>query len=216
MGSPFAKDVAGLDIGGAFAKAVILYDQSILSSAVVPIGQDSGLAACKALDRALAKANTSRENIKHLVTTGKGAVHLKSPDQVVGNNACITRGISYLSRPVRTVIDLGERTIRAFRFMPKAMEHEFPVNGCTEVPLSAEARGENIAAAVCDLLERIGFEPVCALVGGRAKDPVVIQAVKGTLTQALFIPDDPQTVAALGAALIAEDTLLSPARLSDR
>jgi activator of 2-hydroxyglutaryl-CoA dehydratase len=208
MGSLFANEVGGLDIGGAFAKAVIFYDQSILGSAVLPVGGNPGNAARRALDQALAKADTSLENIKCIVATGKSAAHFKNPKQFVETHLCIGRGLSYLSRSIRTVVDFGERAIRGFRFIPRGMEWKFSIEDYTEQPLPPAARGGDIAAAVSGILALIGFEPVCALVGGGAKDPDMIHALQRLIADTCFIPDEPRTVAALGAALIAEDTLL--------
>jgi hypothetical protein len=63
MGSPFAREVACLDLGGAFTKAVFFFDWSILPSAVVPTNPDPRAAAREALDQALVKVPTAMEDI---------------------------------------------------------------------------------------------------------------------------------------------------------
>jgi predicted CoA-substrate-specific enzyme activase len=62
-----------------------------------------------------------------------------------------------------------------------------------------------LAAKVQSLVERLGYEPDCALVGGGAKNVGLVSSIKGILGFNITIPEEPQIVAALGAALIAEE-----------
>jgi len=128
---------------------------------------------------------------------------------VVENALCIARGLSYLSRSVRTVVDLGEQSIRIFRFSPKGLEPELLVWDYKEFALSDRRCDIDISTAVSDHLDRVGFEPLYALVGGGTANPSLMKAFRDFLAEDLFIPRDPRSVAALGAALIAEDTLTS-------
>lgn len=70
-----------------------------------------------------------------------------------------------------------------------------------------------MAAKIQSLVERIGFEPDCALVGGGAKDIGLVQSVEKRLGSVL-VPQEPQIVAALGAAIIAEEKVASPRPVS--
>ncbi len=78
------------------------------------------------------------------------------------------------------------------------------------------ARGEKrddilraIHAAVADrtqgLAGRVGLEPEVTLSGGVAKNKGVVRALEDRLEFKMNIPQEPQTVGALGAALIARD-----------
>ncbi len=60
-----------------------------------------------------------------------------------------------------------------------------------------------LAAKVQSLVERLGFEPDLALVGGGAKNIGLVKSIEGGRGIKALIPDEPQLVAALGAALIA-------------
>jgi len=66
-----------------------------------------------------------------------------------------------------------------------------------------------IHAAVADrtraLMGRVGVEPEVVMTGGVAKNQGVVQELSDRLGQKLHIPEEPQTVGALGAALIARD-----------
>jgi len=60
-----------------------------------------------------------------------------------------------------------------------------------------------LAAKVQNLVERMGIEMDCALIGGGAKDVGLIRSIEEALGVSLLVPGEPQLVAALGAALIA-------------
>jgi predicted CoA-substrate-specific enzyme activase len=60
-----------------------------------------------------------------------------------------------------------------------------------------------LAAKVQGLVERIGFEPECALVGGGAKNIGLVRDIEKRLAVSVLVPEEPQIAAALGAALIA-------------
>ena len=51
----------------------------------------------------------------------------------------------------------------------------------------------------------MGLEMDCALVGGTGKDIGLIRSIEEKLVLSLLVPEEPQIIAALGAALIAEE-----------
>ncbi len=55
------------------------------------------------------------------------------------------------------------------------------------------------------MVKRVGIIPPTAFAGGVAKDAGVRRALERELGQALWVPEEPQIVGALGAALIARD-----------
>ncbi len=62
-----------------------------------------------------------------------------------------------------------------------------------------------LAAQIQSLVERIGLERKCAIVGGGAKDIGLVRRLEEALGLELLVPEEPQIVAALGAALIARE-----------
>lgn len=66
-----------------------------------------------------------------------------------------------------------------------------------------------LAAKIQSLVERVGFEPDCAVVGGGAKDIGLVRSLEESLTSKLLLPEEPQIVTALGAALLAEEKAAS-------
>jgi len=68
-----------------------------------------------------------------------------------------------------------------------------------------------LAAKAQSMVERVGLEPDCAVVGGGAKDIGLVKSIEESLGCQLLLPKEPQIVAALGAALIAEEKI-SPSK----
>jgi len=66
-----------------------------------------------------------------------------------------------------------------------------------------------IAMKIINLLERIGSEGEIAITGGGAKDVGLIMTLEEKIGTKLLIPQDPLLTAALGAAIIAQERLLS-------
>jgi predicted CoA-substrate-specific enzyme activase len=62
-----------------------------------------------------------------------------------------------------------------------------------------------LAAKIQGLVGRLGFEPDCALVGGGAKNIGLVKSIEERLGVSVLIPQEPQIIAALGAATVAEE-----------
>jgi len=80
--------------------------------------------------------------------------------------------------------------------------------GATTEDILAGVHGA-LAAKIQNLVERLGIEPDCALVGGGAKDIGLVKSIREGLGRSLLVPEEPQIVAALGAALLAEEKAAS-------
>ena len=72
---------------------------------------------------------------------------------------------------------------------------------------------EEIVAGICQAIarrvgamaRRVGVEPPVVFAGGVAKNVGVVHALEEILGQELIVPEEPQVVGALGAALLARD-----------
>jgi activator of 2-hydroxyglutaryl-CoA dehydratase len=81
--------------------------------------------------------------------------------------------------------------------------------------LSQEVRKEDLlagihralAAQINSLAERMGVEQDVAMVGGGARDVGLVQALKEIRGHDILVPPRPHITAALGAAIIAMETL---------
>jgi predicted CoA-substrate-specific enzyme activase len=60
-----------------------------------------------------------------------------------------------------------------------------------------------LAAKIQTMVARVGLEPECAAVGGGANDIGLVRALEASLGCRLLVPEEPQIVAALGAAILA-------------
>ena len=61
----------------------------------------------------------------------------------------------------------------------------------------------SLATQIYSLVERIGMENECALIGGGAKNIGLVRSLEELMGITLVIPEEPQVVAAYGAALLA-------------
>jgi len=109
------RGVIGVDIGSTFAKAVVLSNSSILSWAIVPSGGNYRAAAGDVINQAVAGANLSFDDIANVVATGYGAASVSLANQTVSDISCQGRGVAYLLKSARTVVDVGGQFTRAFR-----------------------------------------------------------------------------------------------------
>jgi len=63
----------------------------------------------------------------------------------------------------------------------------------------------SLADKISALITRVGFEEECALIGGGGLDVGLINKVEDKLQIHLLVPPQPQIIAALGAALLAQE-----------
>lgn len=251
---------AGIDIGSAFSKAVVVAGSELVSYHIIPSGGNYKLAADEVAGRALSEARLSFNDIAYVVATGYGAANVAFSNQVATDIACQSRGVYNLFPSARTVIDIGGQFSRVFKVSEGGRATAFVLSekcaggsgrflqviarvlqidlkeigqlslksknklafntGCAvfaeSEAISRIAEGASkedilagvhraLAAKVQNLVERVGLEPDCALIGGGAKDIGLVRSIEEGLGLSLLVPEEPQIVAALGAALIAKE-----------
>lgn len=251
--------VAGVDIGSAFSKAVVIRNEAV-SYHIIPSRGNYKLAADEVMRETLTKANLSFSNIAYVVATGYGASNVPFANQIVTDISCQAKGISYLFPSVRTVVDIGGQFSKVFKLNERGRATAFVFSekcaagsgrflqviarvlqidlkdigqlslkakrrldlttGCAvfaeSEALSRIAEGASkedildgvhraMAAKILNLVERIGIEPDCALIGGGAKDIGLVITINEKLGVSLLVPEEPQIVSALGAGLIAKE-----------
>ena len=69
----------------------------------------------------------------------------------------------------------------------------------------ARAVHDAIARRTVAMLDRVCVEPPIVFVGGAARSPCLVAMLEQALGRSLFVPEDPQMVGALGAALVAAE-----------
>jgi predicted CoA-substrate-specific enzyme activase len=252
--------VAGVDIGSAFSKAVIMAENEIISYHIMPSGGSYKLAAEEVTRKALTKARLSLEDLDYTVATGYGAANVSFSCETVSDISCLARGVYYLFPTARTAIDIGGQFTRVFKLDDRGRATAFLMSekcaagsgrflqviakvlqidledigklslksrkrvdfntGCAvfaeSEAVSRIAEGaakedilaglhRTLAAKIQTMVARLGIEPDCALVGGGAKDIGLVKSIEESLACSLLVPDEPQIVAALGAALVARE-----------
>lgn len=75
----------------------------------------------------------------------------------------------------------------------------------TPKPDMARAVHDAIADRITSMVRRVGIEEKIALIGGMARNVGFVKSLEEDLQTSLLIPDEPEYVGALGAALIAAD-----------
>jgi benzoyl-CoA reductase subunit D len=69
----------------------------------------------------------------------------------------------------------------------------------------ARAVLDAIASRIISMVRKVGFEKDVALIGGVARNPGFVKAMKRGLEMDVYVPEDPEYVGALGAALAAAE-----------
>jgi len=251
--------IAGVDIGSAFSKAVVMGRGKLVSFHVLPSRGNYAHAGEEVMQRALTKAGLSLARVAYIIATGCGASMVSFTQEQATEMSCQARGVSYLFPSVRTVIDAGGQSSRAIalddhgrvcsfalsekcaagsgRFMQViarvlgvemeecgelSLKSKNPIEFTTGCAVFAEseaisrvAEGEPkedilagahqaLAARIFTLVQRVGLRMECALIGGGAKDVGLIKSVEEKLASKVLVPEEPQIMTALGAALIAK------------
>ena len=257
--------VAGIDVGAATAKAVVLENSRMLGSAVRPTGYDVKLAADRVMSEALEEAGLSMtaDGLDYIVATGYARGSLSFADKTVTEIICHAKGAHFLIPTTRLIIDIGGQDSKAIevdpegdvvnfamndkcaagtgRFLevmahvlevesvaqmgPLALESTAPCNissVCTVfaeteiVVLRAEGKDRRdliagvhraISLRVAAMASGICVKPDAVFTGGVAKNIGVRKFLDERFGMTFLVPEEPQIIGALGAALIAQEEL---------
>ena len=256
--------VAGVDVGAATAKTVILGDGKILGYAVRPVGYDVKLAANEVSKEALDRAglSISMDDLDYVVSTGYARESIEFTNKTVTEIICHAKGAYYMIPSARFIIDMGGQDSKAIELDPKGNITNFVMNDkCAagtgrfleimakviQLPLedigklSLQARNEikinstctvfgksevaslirqgrdkrdvlaglhvAISNRVYNLLRRVGIKPDFTITGGIAKNIGVVHRLEEKVDLKALLPEEPQIVGALGAAIFARDRL---------
>jgi len=121
--------VVGIDIGSAFSKGIVMCDQKIVGSYVMPSGGNYTLTADRVKEELLSKAGLSLKDIAYTIATGYGAKNVTFANDVITDISCHSRGIFYLFPSVRTVVDVGDLFSKAFRIDERGNSLTFLLSG---------------------------------------------------------------------------------------
>jgi predicted CoA-substrate-specific enzyme activase len=258
--------VAGIDVGAATAKAVILGNGGILGYSIKPTGRDVRLTANKVIQEALEKAgrSISIDDINYVVSTGYARGSINFANETVTEIICHARGANFVIPTTRFIIDMGGQDSKAIEVDPEGKVTNFIMNDkcaagtgrflevmaqvlevesvaemgplalqskkpcsisstCTVfaetevVVLRAEGKDRKdliagvhkaVAARVAAMAASITLRPDAVFTGGVAKNIGVKRFLEEEIGMELNVPDEPQIIGALGAALFAQTKLV--------
>jgi predicted CoA-substrate-specific enzyme activase len=99
--------VAGLDIGAATTKAVILNDSEMIAYSVIPTGHNIAQAVNSVIHHTLEKTENSFNNLQYIVSTGYGRRAVPFAQKKVTEIICHAIGVHSIIPEARTIIDIG-------------------------------------------------------------------------------------------------------------
>ncbi len=144
--------VAGIDIGSATGKAVIMGDGEMVGSAVLSSQGHPVKTADSVMEKAMAEAGLeSVEEIDNVVSTGYGRLNITYASDNLSEIACHGRGAHWMDPTLRTVIDIGGQDCKVISISDAGAVMEFAMND-----RCAAGTGrffESIARALCCGLE---------------------------------------------------------------
>ncbi|MBC8276409.1 MAG: 2-hydroxyglutaryl-CoA dehydratase [Chloroflexi bacterium] len=180
--------VSGCDVGSLSAEAVIMNDNSIVSSSIIRVRPRPEQSAKEAMDMALSEAGLPLENIDYCVSTGYGRDRIPFANSNVSEISCHGRGAHWIDSNLRTVIDIGGQDCKAIRVDGMGYIENFAMNDkcaagtgrfleimartlgveLSELgPLALESKAPVNVVKICSVFTQ--FEVVCMLNEGKDK-----------------------------------------------
>jgi predicted CoA-substrate-specific enzyme activase len=120
--------VAGIDVGAATAKAVILSDRKILSHAIIPTGFDVVSAANEVIKLACGEIDRSIDELEFVISTGYARNAVPFADKTVTEIRCHAKGAHFQLPEVRTIIDIGGQDSKVIRVNASGNVVNFTMN----------------------------------------------------------------------------------------
>ncbi len=257
-----SRIVAGIDIGAATAKAVVLNETEIVSSYVMPTGDSVFKAAEMVMKRIFETSGISLDQIDYVIATGYGRRAVPFATDVVTEISCHAKGVHFLVSEARTVVDIGGQDSKVIEVSPEGNVVNFAMNDkcaagtgrflevmadvlnadikeigdialkgrepcqisntCTVfaesemVTLRAEGKSrEDILAGIHSAMAHrvaimggsVGFKKQIVFTGGVAKNIGMKYALEERIGKEIQVPEEPQIVGALGAAIMAKEKM---------
>ena len=252
---------AGCDLGTISAKAALIENGKLLALSILPYRSLPKQAAVSVLKTALADAGLTKDRVSYCLSTGFGKKAVPYSDGDIPELICLNRAMKELNPDVRTVIDGGGQSIKAFNInqvgkvsassmnekcasgtgkfmevMAQALEmsieelsqaalisnNPLPITSQCGVFAESEVithvnEGEDrldifagislsVAGKVAGTVRRISIDDAVVIVGGMAKNKIVVRDLTKELNISFADYDlDPQAVCAYGAALMARE-----------
>ncbi|UCD57013.1 MAG: 2-hydroxyglutaryl-CoA dehydratase [Candidatus Hydrogenedentota bacterium] len=170
---------AGCDLGTVAAKVVIVENGSLLAHEMLAYKNLPKQAAAAAMENVLSRANLSREKIEYCMATGFGKKVVPYANGNIPEIVCLNRAVRWLNPDVRTVIDVGGQSIRAFNIGINGRVTDSSIN---EKCAAGTGKFIEVMAKALELpLEELGDLPL------QARAPVSITSQCGVFAESEVI-----------------------------
>jgi (R)-2-hydroxyacyl-CoA dehydratese activating ATPase len=125
-----ARYFGGCDVGSTTGKAVILNNDGIVATAVIPSEIDPAETAKKVLSEALKRVEglSDIRDISYLIGTGYGRNEVPFANENISEISCHALGTHYCDPEVRTIIDIGGQDVKAVSIDEDGSVVEFVMN----------------------------------------------------------------------------------------
>jgi predicted CoA-substrate-specific enzyme activase len=121
--------VAGIDLGSATGKAVIMKDGAIIGTHIADTSASPVEMAERVMEPTLREAGlASIEQLENVLSTGYGRLKIPFASENVSEITCHAKGAHWLISSVRTVIDIGGQDCKVISVSPKGTVLEFVMN----------------------------------------------------------------------------------------
>jgi benzoyl-CoA reductase subunit D len=121
-------NVAGVDCGAKFVKALIMQNGELLAKSSVLSGFDQKAAAKQAFELALKNAGLTKADLAHVTATGAGKKEADFAQSTVTEVGANAKAVNILFPSARTVIDVGAEEGRAIRINKEGKVIDFAIN----------------------------------------------------------------------------------------
>ncbi len=121
---------AGCDVGSTTGKAVILDDNKIVSTAVIPAEIDPEETAKKVLKKAYQSMEGSleTEDLAYLIGTGYGRNEIPFADENISEISCHALGVYSCDPEIKTIVDIGGQDVKGIAIDEDGSVLEFAMN----------------------------------------------------------------------------------------
>jgi len=120
--------VAGIDIGSATSKSVIMKEDEIVAAYITETGPESQESAEAAMAGSLKESGLSLDDLEYIVATGYGRINVPFAGDIITEIACYARGVNFFFPKARTILDMGGQDCKAIRIDEEGNHVAFAMN----------------------------------------------------------------------------------------
>jgi len=119
---------AGIDIGSRAAKAVVMKDGEIISTAIRDTGPESVKTSQMLIEVVLNGTGLTLDDIDYTVATGYGRVLVPFAAENISEISCHAKGTNWYFPSVRTILDMGGQDCKAISCDGEGVVENFVMN----------------------------------------------------------------------------------------